>query len=535
MAPASEKSPSTRAEWVLAILVTLVIVGLHLHFWQQAGGLWRDEVNLVNLAASPTLADMTRDSFPVLMPLLVKGWAKLGTSDAWLRIFGMFFGLTIPAAFWWVACVTRRPPLFSLVFFGLNALLICYGDSLRAYGLGSALIVGALAAMLLLLRQPSWPRAALLALVATLSVQVLYQNSILFFAVCLGGFAVCWRRKDLAAAGKILAAGAVAAISLLPYYRTFLALPQSAVELRRGFSPFITSLNFDMATGFPFGQITVVWKILALIVVVLALLTLRRKAAILPKATSELHWFAGITVLAVVISFLTFLWFAAVMARPWYFLPPLALLAVCFDLGIASNHLPRLLRATAFGLLAGLALVAGFNAHSDLRARFTNIDRLAARVATAAQPQDYIVVTPWFCGITFDRYFHGATPWATLPPLPDHSIHRYDLILEAMKDTNSLAPVLEKISATLHAGHRVWVVGLLEMPADPNEIPPVLPPPPLPDYGWSDTPYMGSWATRVTYLLLHHGGRFGSLPDETTGQSYLQENLHLFMAEGWRE
>ena len=71
MAPASEKSPSTRAEWVLAILVTLVIVGLHLHFWQQAGGLWRDEVNLVNLAASPTLADMTRDSFPVLMPLLV--------------------------------------------------------------------------------------------------------------------------------------------------------------------------------------------------------------------------------------------------------------------------------------------------------------------------------------------------------------------------------------------------------------------------------------------------------------------------------
>jgi hypothetical protein len=535
MAAAPENSTATRTEWLLALLITFVVVGLHLHFWQQAGGLWRDEVNLVNLAASPTLADMMRDSFPILMPLLVKGWSQFGTSDMWLRTLGMFFGLTIPSAFWLVAKMTRRPPLFSQVFFGLNALLICYGDSLRAYGFGSALIVAALAALLFLLRQPSWPRAALLALVATLCVQVLYQNSVLFLAICGGGFAVCWRRKDLATALKIFTAGNVAAISLLPYYQTFQALPQTAIGLRRGFSPFITSLNFDMATGFPFEQVSTVWKILVLVVIFLAFLTLRRKAVVSSEVTNELTWFAGITVLAVVICFLTFLWFAAVTARPWYFLPPLALLAVCFDLGIAVDGLPRLLRTATFGLLAGLALVAGFNGHADLRTRFTNVDRLAARVAAEAQPEDFIVVTPWFCGITFNHYFHGATPWSTLPPLPDHTIHRYDLVLEAMKDTNSLTPVLEKISVTLKSGHRVWVVGLLEMPADPNVMPPVLPPPPLPVHGWSDTPYMGSWAARVTYLLQHHGARFGSMPDENVGQLYLQENLHLFMAQGWRE
>ena len=535
MAAAPENSTATRAEWLLALLITFVVVGLHLHFWQQAGGLWRDEVNLVNLAASPTLADMMRDSFPILMPLLVKGWSQFGTSDMWLRTLGMFFGLTIPSAFWLVAKMTRRPPLFSLVFFGLNALLICYGDSLRAYGFGSALIVAALAALLFLLRQPSWPRAALLALVATLCVQVLYQNSVLFLAICVGGFAVCWRRNDLATALKIFTAGSVAAISLLPYYQTFQALPQTAIGLRRGFSPFITSLNFDMATGFPFEQMPTVWKFLALVVVVLALFTLRRISEDKTSIFAEHTWFSGVTILAVIVGFIAFLWFAAVTARPWYFLPPLALLAVCFDCGLVFPRLPRLLRTASFGLLAGLTLIAVPNAHSDLRARFTNIDQLATRAAADAQPQDLIVVTPWFCGITFNRYFHGATSWSTLPPLPDHTIHRYDLVLDAMKDTNFLAPVLEKISTTLKSGHRVWVVGMLQMPADSHAIPQILPPPPLPVYGWSDTPYMGSWAARVTYLLQHHSIRFGSITEESAGQLYLQENLQLFMAEGWRE
>ncbi len=535
MPAASEKKSSTRLEWIAAAIITLVIVWLHFHFWQNAGGLWRDEVNLVNLAASPTLADMTRDSFPILMPLLVKLWSTLGPSDSWLRLLGMFFGLAIPAAFWAVARATRQPPRFSLVLFGLNALLICYGDSLRAYGLGSALIVLALAAMWSLLKNPTWPRAALLALAATLSVQALYQNSVLFFAVCLGGFAVCARRKDFPTALKIFAAGLAAAASLLPYHATLAGLPQAAVELRRGFSLFVTSLNFELATAFPFDQFAAVWKMLAVLVVGLALLSLRKKKSADKNETTDLSLFAGVTLAAVAALFLTFLWFAAAGARPWYFLPPLALAAACFDFGISFAALPRLVRAAAFGLLIGTALVAVPNAHSDLRGHFTNVDRLAARVAAAASPQDLVVVTPWFCGLTFARYFHGPTPWETLPPLADHSIHRYDLVLDAMKDTNSIAPVLEKISATLRAGHRVWVVGLLEMPATNGVAPPVLPPPPLKDYGWSDTPYLGSWAARTTFFLMQHGARFGSLPDDDGGAVILQENLHLFLAEGWRD
>ena len=145
------------------------------------------------------------------------------------------------------------------------------------------------------------------------------------------------------------------------------------------------------------------------------------------------------------------------------------------------------------------------------------------------------MVTPWFCGITFDRYFHLKTLWTTLPPLADHATHRYDLVLDAMKDTNALAPALEKISATLRAGQRVWVVGLMEFPETGATEPALLPPPPLKDFGWSDTPYIGSWRDRTAYFLARHSQKIEviSLPDD--GAPNFQENLHLFRAEGWRE
>lgn len=521
-------------EWLAAAFISVAIVWLHFHFWQNAGGLWRDEVNLVNLASSPSLAAMTHDSFPILMPLLVKLWATLGGTDAWLRLFGLFSGLAIPAAFWAVARATRQPPLFSLVLFGLNSLLICYGDSLRGYGLGSALLVLALAAMWSFLKNPTWRRAGMLALAATLSVQTLYQNSLLFFAISLGGFAVCARQKNFPAALKIFCAGLVAAISLLPYYANLVVLPQSTVELRRSFSPFITRLNFEMATGFPFEGFTVVWKILAVLAFGFALFSLRRANSQDKTVAPLLPLFAGVTLAAGILLFIGFLWCAAVVARPWYFLPPLALAAACFDFGVASARLPRLVRVAFLGVLLGTALVSVPSAQADLRGHFTNVDRLAARVAAEASPQDYVVVTPWFCGISFARYFHGAATWKTLPPITDHTTHRYDLVLAQMQNTNSLAPVLEKIAATLRAGQRVWIVGLMSLPPTNTPEPPGLPPPPLPGDGWSDTPYNASWSARTGFFLARHSGNFQQLPTDD-GRVNFQENLQLLMAEGWKD
>ncbi|HSY16815.1 MAG TPA: hypothetical protein VK815_00710 [Candidatus Acidoferrales bacterium] len=524
-----------RSEWVAAVLITAVIVCLHVEFWRHAGALWRDEVNSVNLAQSPSFAALTHDTFPVLQPLLVKGWSALDRSDLWLRLLGMFGGLAIIAAFWAVARATSRPPLFSLVLFGLNLLLIYCGDSLRAYGLGSAFMVFMLAATWSFLEEPGWARARLIALTAVLAVQTLYQNSVLVLAVCLGAFAVCARRKEPGSAWKVLCAGGIAALSLLPYHASLAALPQAAVELRRGFSMFVTNINFESATQYPFEAFSTVWKILAVLVIGFTLWSLFAKKSSKPDASPDLSLFAGVTLISVIALFLCFLWFAAAGARPWYFLPPLALAAACFDFGIPLAQFPRLVRVTAFGLLIGTALAALPMTASNLRGQLTNVDRLADHVAAAAGPQDLVIVTPWYCGISFSRYYPGPAAWNTLPPLADHTLHRYDLVLDSMKDTNSLAPVLDKITATLRSGHRVWIVGQLEWPPDVSSVPPVLPAAPLPGYGWSDLPYMGSWVWRTSYLIAKHSNHFNPVQMPDDGLPKFQENLHLFMAEGWHE
>jgi hypothetical protein len=73
--------------WCVTVPVTLVAVGLHIYFLFHAGGFWRDEVNLINLAGLHSLRAMSADSFPVFMPVLVRFWEiiGLGKTDAGLR------------------------------------------------------------------------------------------------------------------------------------------------------------------------------------------------------------------------------------------------------------------------------------------------------------------------------------------------------------------------------------------------------------------------------------------------------------------
>jgi len=238
--------------------------------------------------------------------------------------------------------------------------------------------------------------------------------------------------------------------------------------------------------------------------------------------------------LAALAGFAGFLWYAALPTQPWYFLPLVALLAVCFDFGVPAMSLPRALRAAVFGVVAATALIAVPFAQRDLHWHFTNVDRLARQLAAEAAPQDFVVVTPWFCGITFERYFQAPTPWQTLPPLADHSRHRYDLVREKMQTPNALQPIFEKIAATLQSGHCVWVAGNVQIPASGTPAPGDLPPPPLKDYGWSDLPYSGRWESQATVFLENHSVQFERVDHETNANVNFYENLQLFRASGWK-
>ena len=543
MTPPPEKELFHRTAWLAAILMTVAAVWLHFYFLFHAGGLWRDEVQVVNLAGRHSLSDMARDSFPALMPLLICGWSALGLgqSDLGLRLLGVLIGLGIPAALWAAAWTARRPPLLSLALVGLNSMVIFYGDSLRGYGLGCVFIMLAAGAAWAFLKKPTWARAGILAAAAILSVQALYQNAVLLAAVCFGAWVVCWRRKNFRAAVKIFLAGLAAAASLLPYWSSISTLPKTSALLRMGFYPAIAFGNFDSIVSFPLPQYLYVWEFLVLAVVGFGIAAIWRAVSAKSAAPDggalpdDLPLFAAATLLAALAGFIGFLWYAALPTQPWYFLPLAALLAVCFDFGVPVVSLPRLLRAALFGLIAATALIAAPFAQRDLNWHFTNVDRLARQLAGEAAPQDFIIVTPWYCGITFERYFKASTPWQTLPPLADHSRHRYDLVQEQMKTPNALRPVFEKIAATLQSGHRVWVVGHVQIPEPGTPLPGDLPPPPLENYGWSDLPYSARWAAQAAGFLENHSLQFERMDHETNSNVRDYEDLQLFKASGWKD
>lgn len=464
---------SGRPEWLAASLLTVAIVGLHGYFLFHAGGFTGDEVNVINLAGSHSPALMARDSFPILMPMLIGGWTALGLagSDLHLRLLGILIGAGLAGGLWLAAWTTRRaPPLLGLVLLGLNGTAIFWGANLRAYGLGSLLIVLTLAAMGFLLGKPSWRRAGLLAFVAVLGVQALYQNAVFFASIGLGGWLVCWLRKDKATAGKILAAGLAAVISLLPYGWRISQWTQATAAIRPGFSFGAAADNFNTLAAFPLPSYVWVWSGLGLAVVGLGTAAFFRPQRLSVQSgdrmtPAELQVFAGTTLLASLVGYGVFLHLAALITSPWYFLPLLAVGAVCLDLGLPWTTLPRLVRTGVWGILIATAGIAIPFAARDLNCRFTNVDLVVNRLVSEVSPQDYVVVTPWYLGISFNRYYHGAAAWDTLPPVADHSTYRFDLIPTVREMTSASQPVLDRIAKTLQSGHRVWIVGGMRVPA----------------------------------------------------------------------
>ena len=519
MTDSPAKKISGRPAWLAAVLITVAIVSLHFFFLFHAGGFCGDEVNVINLARSHSLADMTHDSFPILLPLLIKGWTMVGLAgnDLHLRWLGILIGLGIAGALWLAAWTGRRaPPLLSLTLLGLNGTVIFWEDYLRAYGLGSLLIVLVLAALCFLLEKPTWWRTGILLFAAVLSLQALYHNAVFFASIGLGGWTVCWLRKDRGAAWKIFTAGLVAGISLLPYWGCVMKWQQATAVIRPGFSFAAAADNFNTIAAFPLPQYVWVWKLLGLLVIGLGVAAFFRPP---PQSVrsggrmtpAELQVFTGTTLLAALVGYFIFLKFAALITSPWYFLPLLALGAVCFDLGVPLTTLPRWLRVVVLGILIATVGVAVPFAARDLNCRFTNVDLVVNRLMKEISPQDYVVVTPWHLGISFDRYYQGAAAWGTLPPVADHSTYRFDLAQTATVNRQAMQPVLDHIANTLQAEHRVWVVGWMRVPS-PGKVA----------------------ATEAGRFLAEHSQSFEAVDLKIKGQTSDYEDESLLRASGWK-
>jgi hypothetical protein len=534
-------------QWIVAIILSAAALRLHFVCLANAGGLWRDEAGGVRLATLPSLgkiwAVFTHDSFPLLMPMLIRAWSSMGfgETDLGLRCFGFGMGLLLLASLWFAANLLQRGvPIVALALVGLDVMVISTGDSLRAYGLGTALDIVTLAFIWRLAQKPDFTNTLLAALSAVLSVQCLYQNCFFVLAACCGGAAVCIAKNRARDIVRIFSAGALAAVSMVPYAgrvveaQAWLMIQKTGFDFQSGWWKFLEAANS------PTPAFKWLWLALFLAAAMIAVLA---AASSLDKSVSDftgrryLILFCGVAMIAGVAGFVFFLRAANMPTAPWYFMPLIGFVAVCLDAILAQSE--KWIQSV-IAVVVGLAALITISADAEaLKCRQTNVDLIAAQLTARADAQDFIIVQPWFDGVSFARYYKGAASWNTLPPLAEHDIHRYDYLKAEMQKTNAIEPTIDQIAATLQSGHRVWTVtavadvGGTVIPPPGSEPQTYLPLPPLKYSGWADTHYTLVWESQAMDFIANHSRRFEHVRIVVNQPVNHNENLRLLVAEGW--
>jgi hypothetical protein len=530
-----------RLEWTAALGLSLLAGWLHVEVLRHAGGLWRDEIGGVQLATLPTLREvwrwLTHDAFPLLFPLLVRGWSALGLggSDVGLRTLGFGIGSFLLGTVWLTArWLGGKPPVLALGLFAVNPSVIHWGNPLRAYGCGAILILLTFGLIWRQVQSPGLVRWTLASFAALLSVQCFYANAFLVLAICVAGAVVCARRKQARAAGAVLAAGVPAAASLLPYLRPITAAQDHFRLEKVTVDAGVIWEHLDPAIGTPVVIMPLLWLFLAAVLLTTGARCFRSAPQSPPVTPDDLAVFAACTFTLMCLVFGIYLKLAG-MVKVWYFVAPMALGAMCLEAGLAAAR-PRLrvLRLAVVVLLVVAALPSSLR---SARAALTEMDTVAGAVQRQAQPGDLVVVYPWYLGVSFGRYFKGDTSWVTLPEIKELRFHRYDLVREKILTESPTQPVLGRMEQTLRSGQRVWFVGEPPAAAAGETAPPTVPPGPLPGVpnGWWEAYHTHIWGWQAAHFLNHHAMQIGSVPVASGRPIVVIEAVPLYVARGWRQ
>jgi hypothetical protein len=209
----------------------------------------------------------------------------------------------------------------------------------------------------------------------------------------------------------------------------------------------------------------------------------------------------------------------------------LAVVALAMEAILGALAKDRRVRGAKL-LLAASVVVTLVSAWPALATRKTNIDRIAAALQKATAREDLIVMNPWYHGVAFDRYYQGAAPYILVPPLSDATIHRYDLLKEALTRSDPLEPVFARMAETMQAGHRVWIAGGLGATPAGEQAKKL--PPASDATGWSYERYLFSWNRELGDFLRAHAQRGDRVAVDSPNSVSPYEYLALFSFEGWK-
>ena len=567
----------------VAALLTLAAVWLHFVAARSIGGLWRDESNTVAVSTMPTLRDVVSnlqyDSFPVLWLLVIRYFSLLAgpLNDPAFRVLGFAVGIGVIGMLWLNARTFGHFfPFFSVLLLGLSPTVILWGDSMRAYGMGILLILLTTALLWRFIEQPTTARLFAVGAAALASVHTLFYNSVVLLAISAGALVVCAVDRAWKTARLVILVGAVCAVSMLAYFPVIRAAGTWNVLVRMPdytFGWFLVKLEEAVV---PAGSwVMDLWFVLVLLALIGGLFAALRPAARRAKSSSRksavtarqrgrsrkdrrqqevspleqpaepmfssrqqrVAIFAVMTLIIALPGIFLFLDRLSYPTQAWYYLSLLAIVALSIDAifgAIVTHRWSRIARLVIVIVVAGASFSTASRA---MRVRLTNIDLVVEELQRSSVNGDVIVVTPWYHGVTFARYYRGNAEWTTLP----HHVgvprfHRYDLFQQAMMSPDQeqpIRPVIEKANAALRSGHKVFIVGWFGFPP-PNHTFAPLSPAPLPDGSWPSDYYANEWSLRFARSLQTHATEITPSPVQSPTRVNPFEDVSLIVASGWR-
>jgi hypothetical protein len=540
-----------RWEFATAILLTLLLFAAHVVFFLHAGPLWRDEISSLALATKPTFTEFWRslpfDPFPASYFLLLRLWHAIGLSgsDLGLRALGLLVGVSLIGALWMSShLIDKSPPLWPLTLFALNPLTLEGGDSLRPYGFGLIWIILVFALLWRITFGEFGKWTVLCAFVAgLLSVQSLFTNAFVLFAIGVAAIVILSQHKSWRAIALIIGIGLATASSLLPYLPT--------IQATHNWAQIIANKN-DVAGVIAVGHDAIAdggaiakwaWLVLAGALLLLLLLAFRDRQAVIVHPGESVLWridlkrervvFAGATLLVAAAATVGFLCAVRYLVFPRYFLPGIAVAALCVHVfwSALPNRFAIRMVSLCLALFVAVTSLRPFYERANMR--MTNCDTITAMLERRVSRDDLIVVTSFLYGVSFQRYYHGEAEWLAVPPVRDFSLHRWDLLKQAMAQPDPVPGILSRAETALRTGHTVFLVGKLGPP--PAERPEELPPAPQSEFGWQMEPYLAQWKSELTYWLEHHALHGNNLTIEENQPVNPLELLGLFEVSGWRE
>jgi hypothetical protein len=530
----------------MAMIITIIALILHIRLFLCAGPLWRDEVNSIAIATGNSFTylweNMQYDSFPVLWNIIVRYWVNsgIGVTDIGMRILGLLAGTSFVIALWWNARrLFNGIPMISLPLVGISTAAICYGDT-RAHGIGMLLGLISFSLIWSVTEAPSTMKVLISLIAAILSTHLHFYNCIFLLAACVGGMAVVYKRKNLKELGIILSIGIITAISMLIYVnsrKNWEELAKYDISIKWIGIKFAEAVGFAFGNGYDNVPNYWLWIILVIIGIVAAISSNQERFRhILTDKQHDLILYCMVALIVGVPSYVIFLLILRYYMQPWYFLILMVLVSVCLDgliIPMTNNGRYRILRLVVTGLIVILTIKPVW---LDAGLRKTNIDLIAKKIEQESIEGDLIMVSPWYYGVTFNRYYHGGFDWIVIPPISYKGFHRYDLIKNQMMSRDAIKPVEEKIKNTLQSGHRVWFVtnfsGFPNFPE--NYLPQPIPPAPESPAGWSEGFYIVNWNIQTCYYIYKNANK---VIDETVMPSMKishYEIAYLLLIEGLR-